>query len=145
MGKYQPLTAFLLHSNGRQLRMTFSEIEAVLGFSLPASKQYQAWWSNNPSNNVMTRAWLEAGYKTEQVDIEGEALTFSPDAQQVGGFEEMTQAELKPGPGMDQGKEKKPYRHPAWGALKGMITIPPGVDLTAPAFENWKALYGEDD
>jgi hypothetical protein len=43
------------------------------------------------------------------------------------------------------GKEKKPYRHPAWGALKGMITIPPGVDLTEPTLENWKALYGEDE
>jgi len=145
MGKYHPLTVFLLQSNGRQLRMTFSEIEAILGFPLPASKRYQAWWSNNPSNNVMTKAWLDAGYKTEQIDIAREALTFAPDAQQVGGFGEMKQAELTPGPELDTGKEKTPYRHPAWGGLKGMITIPPGVDLTEPAFEDWKALYGEDE
>lgn len=145
MGKYQPLTAFLLQSNSRQLRLKFSEIEAILGFALPASKRYQAWWSNNPSNNVMTKAWLEAGYKTEQVDVAGEALTFAREAQEARGFAEMKQAELKPGPGTDSGKQKKPYRHPAWGALKGMITIPPDVDLAEPAFENWKALYGEDE
>lgn len=40
---------------------------------------------------------------------------------------------------------KKPYRHPAWGALKGMITIPPDIDLTEPAYGDWKALYGEDE
>lgn len=60
------------------------------------------------------------------------------------GFGEMKQAAFKP-EGAGDGKEKKPYRHPAWGALKGMITIAPGVDLTAPAFDNWKALYGEGE
>lgn len=60
------------------------------------------------------------------------------------GFGEMKQAAFKPEAAGD-GKEKKPYRHPAWGALKGMITIAAGVDLTEPTFENWKALYGEDE
>lgn len=60
------------------------------------------------------------------------------------GFGEMKQAAFK-AEAVAEGKEKKPYRHPAWGALKGMITIPPDVDLTEPAFENWKALYGEDE
>jgi hypothetical protein len=40
--------------------------------------------------------------------------------------------------------DKHPYRHPAWGALKGMITVPPDVDLTAPTYDDWKTLYGED-
>ena len=29
-------------------------------------------------------------------------------------------------------------------ALKGMITILPDVDLTEPAYADWKKLYGED-
>ena len=60
------------------------------------------------------------------------------------GLGEMKQAAFKAEAAGD-GKEKKPYRHPAWGALKGMITIPPGVDITEPTLGNWKALYGEDE
>ena len=32
----------------------------------------------------------------------------------------------------------KDGRHPARGALKGMIHIPPGVDLTEPAFPDFE-------
>ena len=37
----------------------------------------------------------------------------------------------------------KDGRHPAWGALKGMIRIPPGVDLTEPAFPDWEKVWLE--
>ena len=145
MSKYDPLTAFLKAKGGREVRMSFDEIEVVIGHKLPTkSKSIRAWWSNNPSNNVLTQAWLAAGYKSAQVDMAKEQLAFVP--QIGGGFSEMTQPELtpqrdfaKPGSG-----EKKPHRHPAWGALKGMITLLPDVDLTAPAYEDWKKLYGED-
>ena len=62
-----------------------------------------------------------------------------------GGFSEMQQAELKPPTTASEGKAKAPYRHPAWGAMKGMITLRPDVDLTAPSYEDWKKLYGEED
>jgi transcriptional regulator with XRE-family HTH domain len=61
------------------------------------------------------------------------------------GFAEPKQATLKPPAAASEDAEHKaPHRHPAWGALKGMITIPPGVDLTKPAYEHWEALYGEE-
>ena len=34
-----------------------------------------------------------------------------------------------------------PYQHAVttlWGALRGSVTVPPGVDLTAPTGEAWK-------
>lgn len=34
-------------------------------------------------------------------------------------------------------------RHPAFGAMKGMTTIPPGVDLTEPAMPEWAELIDE--
>ena len=37
---------------------------------------HRAWWSNNPSNNVMTKVWLAAGYLTEQVDVSARKLVF---------------------------------------------------------------------
>ena len=56
--------------------MTSAEIEELLGEKLPASKQYPAWWSNNPSNNPMTKEWLSAGFQTESVNIASERLVF---------------------------------------------------------------------
>ncbi len=78
------------------------------------------------------------------VSIEEVAAHRMNDAVQ-GGFSEMQQTELKPPVSADQGRAKTPYRHPAWGAMKGMITILPDVDLTEPSYEDWKKLYGEED
>ena len=95
--------------------MTFREIEKMTGAKLPPKAQHhRAWWSNNPSNNVMTKVWLEAGFESAQVDMEARKLVFRRVAKSheaTGGFAEPT---------------PKPYatkegRHPAFGALKGMI------------------------
>jgi hypothetical protein len=131
MGKYEPLTAFLAQAAGNEVPMTFAEIERVTGHALPASKQYPAWWSNNPANNVMTRAWLAAGYRSERVDIGGQRLVFRRVA--VAG----------------EGKgDSAPPRSPTLegtllerirARLGGMVTVSPGVDLTAPVSDIWDA------
>ena len=57
--------------------MTFAEIERVIGGKLPPnSLNIPAWWSNNPSNNVMTKVWLSAGFRTEQVDVKSRKVVF---------------------------------------------------------------------
>lgn len=145
MSKYAPLTKYLQDLDGREVRLSFAEIEDVLGLRLPErSKSVRAWWSNNPSNNVMTKAWLAAGYKTAQVDVAGGTLSFVP-AASAGGIGEMKQAAFKAA--QDEkpkhGEQVRPRRHPAWGALKGMITLLPDVDYTAPADPDWGTVYEE--
>lgn len=137
MSKYAPLQRYLASISSAYVPMTFVEIEKVLGFKLPESQKYPAWWSNNPTNNVMTHAWLAAGYKTEQVDISGRKVTFrrvksaKPTAPET------------PPPSPDNAQSR---RHPAFGSMKGMITIMPGVDLTEPADPDWGRLaYGDED
>jgi hypothetical protein len=77
MSKYAPLTAFLRSRPQRELHCTFKELERELGFPLPpVARAHRAWWSNNASNNVMTKAWLKAGFRAEQVDMAGETLVF---------------------------------------------------------------------
>ena len=64
MSKYSRLGEFLRSQRTKEVPMTFAEIERVTGARLPAnSPQYPAWWSNNPSNNVMTKIWLAAGFR----------------------------------------------------------------------------------
>src|ERR1700754_3730692 len=77
MGKYSRLGEFLQAQRHKEIRMTFAEIERVIGDKLPPnSPQYPAWWSNNPSNNVMTKVWLAAGFRTEQVDTNARKVVF---------------------------------------------------------------------
>ena len=127
MGKYAPLGEFLRAQRTSLVPMSFEEIEEVTGVKLPPKAQlHRAWWSNNPSNNVMTKVWLEAGYETEQVDMSARKLVF----RRVSGFSE---AESAPAPAKT-GSDK---RHPLFGLLKEMTCLVPGVDLTQPADPSW--------
>jgi hypothetical protein len=132
MGKYEPLGQFLRKQRTQQVPMTFREIERITGVKLPPKAQHQrAWWSNNPSNNVMTKVWLEAGYESAQVDMGARKLVF----RRV-----IAVGETSPSPPLTP-TGKKPGRHPAFGALKGLIRVPPGVDLTEPADPDWGKVY----
>src|SRR3954454_14045935 len=92
MGKYQPLGQFLRNQRTREVPLTFREIEKITGVKLPPKAQHQrAWWSNNPSNNVMTKVWLNAGFESAQVDMEACKLVFRrviKAAEAGGGFAE---------------------------------------------------------
>ena len=77
MSKYDPLGAFLASRSAGETPMTFAEVEGVIGAPLPAAAgKHAAWWSNNPRNNVMTQIWLDAGYRTERVDLGGRKVVF---------------------------------------------------------------------
>ena len=109
--------------------MTFAEIERVIGGKLPpSSPQYPAWWSNNPSNNVMTKVWLDAGFRTERVDVRSRKVVFR-------------RVEQKPAETPASPRPRKGGHHPILGALKGLVRIPPGVDLTEPADPDWGKVY----
>ena len=124
MSKYEPLGEYLKKQGKERVPMTFAEVERVTGVKLPPSAlKHRPWWSNNPDNSVMTKVWLEAGFESEQVDMEKRKLVFK--------------RVRKPKAAGGEGGEK-PF-HPAWGAMKGLIRIMPGVDLTQPADPEWAA------
>ncbi|MDO8378126.1 hypothetical protein [Phenylobacterium sp.] len=124
MGKYDPLETFLQGQQGERVPVKFSEVEEILGFKLPASKQYPAWWSNNPSNNPMTRTWLRAGYMTEQVDTVSGRLVFR-----------------RTHPPKAAGATPRSGGFPGYGAMKGTVRLGEGVDLTAPADPAWGSVF----
>lgn len=124
MSKYEPLPQFLASVSGTAHRMSFSEIERILGFKLPKSAyEHEAWWSNNATGHSHARAWLKFGWRTEAVDLPGRKVTFQ-------------RSERADVPGAPQPK------HDPWGCMAGTITIMPGVDLTAPAGDKWNAETG---
>ncbi|MFB2980913.1 helix-turn-helix transcriptional regulator [Microseira sp. BLCC-F43] len=75
--KYQPLLEFLRGSNQNEIILTFAEIEALINDSLPNSaKSQRAWWSNRSKGALQASAWMDAGYRVENVDFERQSVTF---------------------------------------------------------------------
>lgn len=139
MGKYERLGDFLRSQRAPEVPLTFEEIEEITGVKLPPKSQHhRAWWSNNPSNNVMTKVWLAAGYETTRVDVAGRRLVFRR-------VRKPAAAEPSRPPAMPPWAGEPGARHPLFGALKGLVRIPPGVDLTEPADPAWVDRLEADD
>lgn len=101
--------------------MSFREIEGLIGATLPpVAFRHRAWWSNNPSNSVITRAWLDAGYRTERVDMGSQKLV----------FRRAEPATRRPQPGWLARLREE---------LGGTVRIAPHWDLTNPTGEPWDA------
>ena len=117
MSKYAPLADYLKKQTRDRVPMTFADIEKVTGVRLPPSAlKHRPWWSNNPDNSAMTRVWLDAGFESGEVDMAAHKLVFK------------RVHDANPGASLDE-----EFIHPAYGAMKGLIRIMPGVDVTQPA------------
>jgi uncharacterized protein DUF6884 len=76
MGKYDPLRDYLAGRSGDEVRMTFSDVECLVG-RLPASaRDYRAWWAND--SKVEAQAWRAAGWHVQSVNLAGETVVFAP-------------------------------------------------------------------
>ena len=74
-GKYQRLYSHLCSLPDREWRVSFGDIEAVLGFELPDSARlHRPWWSNQAGGHSQSTAWMAAGWETAEVDVRGETL-----------------------------------------------------------------------
>ncbi len=75
--KYQPLLEYLCGSNQGEISLTFAQIETLINESLPDSaRSKRAWWSNRSKGALQASAWMEAGYRVEDVDLDGQRVTF---------------------------------------------------------------------
>jgi hypothetical protein len=121
MGKYDALQRHLAAGSLSEWRASFAEIEAVLDFPLPRSAYvYPAWWSNDPTGHSHSRAWLGAGWKTARVDLQTQQVTFLK-----AGVETVRQVRL---PSASPSASLQTLH----GALKGVIQMVAGTDLTKP-------------
>ncbi|HXZ68286.1 MAG TPA: hypothetical protein VEH07_06845 [Alphaproteobacteria bacterium] len=136
--KYQPLEIYLRHQGRARVPMTFKQVESVLRGALPRSaRKHRPWWANDPTGHAHAKAWIAAGYRTEQVDMEGEKLVFVRSIEASTG---------KQAPAMEaQAARVAAAAHPILGALKGLLWLAPGIDLTAPAYpaEEWEKTLQE--
>jgi hypothetical protein len=72
-GKYTPLEKYLLAlpKTKREVRLSFEQIEGILKFKLPSSAyEDERWWlREKEGNHVNARAWANAGWKIENVEV----------------------------------------------------------------------------
>lgn len=127
--KYATLRAFLSKRSEARISMSFKEVAAAAKVKLPASAfRYPQWWQNDPEHHVQAKAWIEAGYKTENVDIDAQRVEFVSMAALLRGVREMRKT-------YDHKPSVPAEKHPMIGAMKGTFTIAPGWDLTRPALD----------
>jgi hypothetical protein len=77
MSKYAPLKQWLLGLENAVVSkpVTFEEVCHIVR-SLPESAYaLPQWWENN-RGHVQARAWMDAGWRTENVDLKGRQLVF---------------------------------------------------------------------
>lgn len=74
-GKYSPLKEHLLARDDEVAHFTFSEIENILGFSLPNSAhKFPAWWGNGSQRH--SYAWLDAGWRVDELSLPNNTVNF---------------------------------------------------------------------
>lgn len=77
--RYAPLGNYLQGQPGNidHLPMTFSEIEEIIGGSLPPSAyNHRNWWDNTPEVHTQSSNWLEAGWRVGYRNISAKTITF---------------------------------------------------------------------
>ena len=79
-GKYTPLEDYLrdIPANQKEIVLSFEQIERIINAKLPPSAyEYQQWWENEKEgNHVNARAWANAGWKVERLDVNGKWVKF---------------------------------------------------------------------
>ena len=76
-GKYQRLYTYLCGLRAEEWKTSFSEIESIIGFELPASARlHRPWWANQHrgGGHSQALAWSVAGWETADVDMDTETL-----------------------------------------------------------------------
>ena len=78
MSVYDPLRLKLETVEGPNVRLSFAELEGILGKPLPGSAyRFSAWWGNNRNvGHVQARAWLGAGFEARTVSLKHRTVEF---------------------------------------------------------------------
>lgn len=77
--KYARLSYYLdrFAPNRSQLLLSFSQIEQIIGESLPPSAySHTSWWANDYTSHVQSKEWLAVGWRMKFVDFDQKVVMF---------------------------------------------------------------------
>ncbi len=76
MGRLDPLTQYLEQADTGSVRLSFVQIERLIGAALPESaRRHPAFWSNSDQNSYAT-AWKAAGFVASRAGVGPEEVVF---------------------------------------------------------------------
>ncbi len=69
--KYDVLTSYLRFRAAftNTVKLSLARIDGIIGENLPMSAYRNETWWNNTSSNVHSKAWLDAGWQIEEVNL----------------------------------------------------------------------------
>jgi hypothetical protein len=74
--EYRALYTYLEHRYGSVVVLTLEQIDARLGFALPApARTERNWWTGTVDMQTHSAAWIEAG-RTAAPDVAARTMTF---------------------------------------------------------------------
>lgn len=77
--KYDTLADYLAAIRASEIRLTFAEIEAVIGPLPPTARRETTWWGTSFSARIghaHAYAWWRAGYAADPPDFAAGTVTF---------------------------------------------------------------------
>ncbi len=76
-GNHEASPEALPIENWPTITLSWEEIEQLIQSTLPTSAYKRAWWSNRDSDSALqARAWIQAGYHVETIDLDSRTVTF---------------------------------------------------------------------
>jgi hypothetical protein len=97
-GKYAPLRDYLARSTGARVRMSFAEVENLVGRLPESARLHRAWWANG--SNVEAQAWRDAGWHVDSVNQVAGEVVFARGAMGQA-RRDSPRAAIRPGPYID--------------------------------------------
>ncbi len=74
--KYRYLSDYLHNAGMASIKLSFSEIENILGFKLPNSAfAHRAFWANTTTHSI-ARSWMAVGFESTEVNLHNYYVVF---------------------------------------------------------------------
>lgn len=125
------LKSFLEASATDRVALSFRQLELLSGGPLPARlENAEGWTAPTTGGDDLMAAVAQAGFVAAEVDTEERMVVMQRSAS-------LSEDNLEAASDIpihdERGRRRR--RHPAFGALKGFISVEPGYDLTQPVID----------
>lgn len=75
--KYFPLFRYLRRKDSERVRLSLEDIESIIDAPLPPSaRERRGFWSNRAEGGHQAKAWMEAGYWVDAIDLDSGTVVF---------------------------------------------------------------------
>jgi hypothetical protein len=76
MAKYDPLFVYLKTNRQQTVKLTFAQLQSIVGLMPPESRRDKAWWASSKFRPTpQAKSWTDAGYEVTGIFL-GDFIVF---------------------------------------------------------------------